>query len=164
MAARRFARRRLARERTAVSTTTERPDRAEKKPRPKRKLVARPGKATPRPGEPAAESGEPTTAARLRARLALTQAQFAPLLPVSVRSLATLEKGAVPTEQVARRLTELGRLTAALSEVVRAESLGKWLATPNPAFGGLKPVEVIERGESDRIWETIYFLRSGVAS
>jgi hypothetical protein len=83
---------------------------------------------------------------------------------VSVRTLATLEKGTPPTEPVARRLTELERLTKALGEVIRAESIGKWLVAPNPAFNGLKPLEVIDRGEGDRIWETIYFLRSGVSS
>jgi transcriptional regulator with XRE-family HTH domain len=100
--------------------------------------------------------------AKLRDQLKLTQTQFARLLPVSVRTLATLESGAVPTEPVARRLTELGRLTAALAEVIRQESLGTWFQAANPAFGGLKPVEVIERGESDRLWEMVYFLRSGV--
>jgi hypothetical protein len=94
----------------------------------------------------------------------LNQAVFARLLPISVRSLATLESGSPPTEVVARRLTELLRLTNALSEVMRRESLGKWLQTPNEAFDGLKPLEVIDRGESDRIWAMIYFLRSGVPS
>jgi hypothetical protein len=28
----------------------------------------------------------------------------------------------------------------------------------------LKPLEVIDRGEGDRIWSMIYFLRSGVPS
>ena len=59
-------------------------------------------------------------------------------------------------------MTELGRLTAALAEVIRPESLGNWFQVPNPAFDGLKPVEVIERGEGDRLWEMVYFLRSGV--
>jgi hypothetical protein len=31
-------------------------------------------------------------------------------------------------------------------------------------FDGLKPIEVIERGEVDRIWQMIVYLRSGVAS
>ena len=51
---------------------------------------------------------------------------------------------------VARRLTELERLTIALSEVIKKDSLGKWLQAPNPAFRGSKSLEVIERGESDR--------------
>ena len=67
-----------------------------------------------------------------------------------------LESGAVPSEPLARRLTELERLTSALSEVIKRESLDKWLQKPNPAFGGLKPLEVVERGESDRLWEMIF--------
>jgi hypothetical protein len=73
-----------------------------------------------------------------------------------------LEGGDLPSDPVARRLTELERLTIALSEVIKRESLNKWFQTPNPAFGGLKPLEVIERGESDRLWEMIYSLRSGI--
>jgi hypothetical protein len=65
---------------------------------------------------------------------------------------------------VARRLIELERLTNALAEEMNEESLGKWLQTPNEAFDGLKPLEVIDRGESDRIWSMVYFLRSGVPS
>ena len=86
----------------------------------------------------------------------------APLLPIAIRSLATLGAGKTPTEPVARRLIELERLTVALAEVIRKESLGNSLQTPNPAFDGLKPVEVIARGQSDRLWEMVYFLRSGV--
>ncbi len=85
------------------------------------------------------------------------------MLPVSVRSLATLERGTAPTEAVARRLTELERLVKALSEVIKKETIGRWLRTPNPAFAGSTPAEVIERGEADRLWAMIYFLRSGVA-
>ncbi|HEV3386918.1 MAG TPA: hypothetical protein VG097_19025, partial [Gemmata sp.] len=117
-----------------------------------------------RPVTVASESSDPTTVNTLRTRLALTQSQFARLLAVSVRSLATLESGTAPTEPVFRRLTELERLISGLSEVIKKESLGKWLKTSNPAFDGSKPLEVIERGESDRIWEMIYFLRSGVPS
>lgn len=106
---------------------------------------------------------KPALAGKLREQLGLTQPQFAPMLPVSVRSLAKLEHGTALTEAVARRLTELGRLVEALSEVMRKESVGLWLRTPNPAFAGLKPSEVIERGEADRLWELIYLLRSGIA-
>ncbi len=78
-------------------------------------------------------------------------------------SVEQLEGGTAPTDSVARRLVELDRLTTALAEVIRVESLDRWLRTPNPAFDGLKPAEVIERGEGDRLWEMVYFLRSGVA-
>lgn len=112
----------------------------------------------------AAPSVKPGLVVNLRKRLQLKQAVFARLLPVSVRSLATLESGTAPTEAVGRRLTELQRLTNALTEVIKEESLGKWLQTPNDAFDGFKPLEIIDRGESDLIWSMIYFLRSGVPS
>jgi hypothetical protein len=35
---------------------------------------------------------------------------------------------------------------------------------PNPAFEQLKPIEVIERGHIDRIWEMIFEFRSGAAT
>ena len=44
------------------------------------------------------------------------------------------------------------------------ESIGTWLQIPNEAFDGLKPLEVIDRGEIDRLWSMIYDLRSGVPS
>jgi len=106
----------------------------------------------------------PNLTSELRSRLQLSQPVFAKLLPVSVRTLVTLEGGTPPTEAVSRRLAELKRLTKALAEVMKEESLGKWLQTPNNAFDGLKPLEVIERGESDSIWSMIYYLRSGVPS
>ena len=39
-----------------------------------------------------------------------------------------------------------------------------WLETPNDAFGGLKPLEVIKRGEIDRLWNMIFYRESGIAS
>ena len=51
-----------------------------------------------------------------------------------------------------------------LAEVVTAEAIPQWLGMPNPAFEGMKPLEVIERGEIDRLWEMLFYLESGVAS
>ena len=44
------------------------------------------------------------------------------------------------------------------------EAIPQWLDAPNDAFDGLKPLEVIERGEIDRLWNMIFYLESGVAS
>ncbi len=63
-----------------------------------------------------------------------------------------------------RRMREIERLQERLAEVVQAETIPTWLETPNPAFDGLKPLEVIERGEIDRLWNMIFYLESGVAS
>ncbi len=111
----------------------------------------------------AAKNVPASPVASLRQRLKFTQPEFARLLGVSVRTLVTLESGAAPKEAVSRRLSELTRLVRSLSEVIAAEALGGWLKTPNAAFDGLKPVEVLDRGEIDRLWLIIYELRSGQA-
>ena len=65
-------------------------------------------------------------------------------------------------KKLRRPYNEVFRLTEALSEVVDSESLGAWFVVPNEQFGGLKPVEVIERGEIDRLWDMAFRLRSGM--
>ena len=99
----------------------------------------------------------------LRQRLGFSRPQFARLIPVSERSLADIEKGKAASEAVSRSLAQLLRLFKALEEVVESSAIGPWLNAPNEAFEGFKPLEVIERGEIDRIWQMIYQLRSGVA-
>jgi len=98
----------------------------------------------------------------LRERLGLTQALFARLSGLSVRTIADWEGGKAPGAGKAQRLNEIRRLQQALSGVMRPEFIGPWLKTPNEAFSGLKPIEVIERGEVDRIWRMIYELESGI--
>lgn len=99
----------------------------------------------------------------LRELLKFNRALFARLIPVSERSLADIEKGKPASEPVRRSIAQLERLVSALEEVVEPSAIGDWLKHPNSAFDGLKPLEVIERGEIDRIWQMIYQLRSGVA-
>lgn len=52
-------------------------------------------------------------------------------------------------------------LLHALAEVITKDAIAEWLETPSEALDGLKPLEVIERGEVDRIWQMVYALRSG---
>lgn len=65
-------------------------------------------------------------------------------------------------EQKEKLASELYRLWVALSDVVEPASIGLWLQTPNDAFDGLKPLELIERGEIDRLWSMVFELQSGM--
>jgi DNA-binding transcriptional regulator YiaG len=98
---------------------------------------------------------------KLRSRLGFSQVVFSRMLSVSTRSLASIEGGDAPSETIARKLIEVQRIVDALSEVITPEIIGEWLKTPNDAFDGHKPLEIIERGEVDRIWQMIFMLRSG---
>lgn len=69
-----------------------------------------------------------------------------------------------PDEPGLRRIRESERFRARLGEIVEPQEIARWLDTPNDAFGGLKPLEVIERGEIDRLWNMIFYLESGISS
>ncbi len=88
---------------------------------------------------------------------------MARLLGLSTRWVAMQEASPVDALQD-RKVAEVVRLLDSLSQVVQPRSIRAWLHGPNPAFDGLKPVEVIERGEIDRLWRMIFYLESGVPS
>ncbi|MGA2541174.1 MAG: hypothetical protein ABSG78_06375 [Verrucomicrobiota bacterium] len=79
----------------------------------------------------------------------------------SLRAISNWSQGSKPSSSTARRLTEIDRLFSALENLVSPEAIGPWLKDPNPAFDGSTPLQVIERGESDRIWRMVYELESG---
>ena len=98
----------------------------------------------------------------LRDRLAMPRPMFGRIVNVSERTIADAEAGKDAAKKLRRTYNEVYRLWEALSDVVDAESLGLWFRTPNDAFDGLKPIEVIERGEIDRLWNMVFQLRSGM--
>ena len=97
----------------------------------------------------------------LRKRLNMTRTVFSRLINASERTIAKVEAKEEPAGKLSRNYNEIARLFAALSEVVDSAVLGPWFVTPNDALGGLKPIEIIERGEIDRLWELAWRLQSG---
>jgi DNA-binding transcriptional regulator YiaG len=100
--------------------------------------------------------------ASLRLALEMPRSKFARLLGRTERAIIDWESGnAQPQGLSQQRIRELERLIEALRGLFGATALGSWFDAPNSAFGGLKPVEVIERGETDRLWQMIFELRAG---
>jgi hypothetical protein len=54
------------------------------------------------------------------------------------------------------------QLVKAIGDVIDKATVQDWLQEPNDDFDGLKPMEVIERGEIDRLWNMVFELRSGM--
>ena len=101
-------------------------------------------------------------AKRVRADLGLSQSQMSRLLGISPRKLSAMEsRPSPPRPETSRRLREIDRLRRALGEIIEPEAIGGWLEEPNEAFEGSTPLQVVERGEIDRIWRMIYAVRSG---
>lgn len=100
----------------------------------------------------------------LRSEFGLTRKTLSRMTGLSERTLATWEAGGSLNDAGQRALVSVERLLRALAEVIRREAIAGWLEEPNEGFGNLKPLEVLERGEADRLWRMIYFVGSGTAS
>lgn len=97
----------------------------------------------------------------LRRRYGLSQGLLARLLDVSLRTVSGLESGSVASSQFRRNLMQATRLCNALHEAMESRHVGHWVDEPNEMLGNLKPVEAIERGQIDLVWQVIEGLRTG---
>ncbi len=79
----------------------------------------------------------------------------------SPRSVAKWSEGVQPSPKQEKALVEMDRLLDGLARVLQPAQVGQWLKSPNPAFDGSTPLQVVERGEIDRIWRMLYDLESG---
>ena len=118
----------------------------------------------PKPAQKGARKTADGVVSKVREELGLSRRQFSRLTGYSERAIVNWERGRLPDVPALRRIKEIDRLRSRVSQVMKAEFIGEWLATPNDAFDGLKPLEVIERGEIDRLWDMIFYLESGIAS
>lgn len=92
----------------------------------------------------------------------MTRELFARLTGFSVRAIAGWEAGRPISEPGLRRVKEMERLRAAPADGMREEFIPQCLGAPCEGLGGLKPVEVLERGEADRLWRVVLLIGSGM--
>jgi Protein of unknown function (DUF2384) len=79
----------------------------------------------------------------------------------SPRAVAEWAGGKEPSAPAKKVFVETDRLLDALARLMQPKEVGHWLKEPNPAFEGSTPVQVIERGQMDRIWRMLYYAESG---
>lgn len=102
--------------------------------------------------------------ATVRNTLGLSQVEFSRVTGYSLRSIAGWEGGKPLSDSARQKLVETDRLRAALGELLLPQELGEWMRTSNPAFEGQTPIQVMERGESDRLWQMIFRIDANVAN
>ena len=100
----------------------------------------------------------------LRSQLGLSQAELARVTGYSLRAIAGWESGKPLSASARQKMTEAHRLCQVLAQIIPPDQFGVWMRTPNPAFEGQTPIQVMERGESDRLWRMIIQIDSNVAS
>jgi len=94
-------------------------------------------------------------------RYRLVRSDITRMTQYSPRAVAKWVAGDKPSAAAEKQLKELVRLFDALSEIIETAYIGEWLKTANSAFDNSTPLQVIERGETDRIWHMIYRLQTG---
>ncbi len=100
----------------------------------------------------------------LAEKFGLRQETLSRMTGFSLRAVAGWANGKTPSAPVRRAFTEMDRLLDSLSRLMKPKEVGRWLKEPNPAFDGSTPVQVIERGQIDRVWRMLYFVESGEPS
>jgi DNA-binding transcriptional regulator YiaG len=98
----------------------------------------------------------------VRTGLGVTREFFARMTGFSIRAISGWERGRPLSETAFRRVKEMQRLRDALADGLEPRFIPRWLNTPCEGLGCLKPVEVLERGEADRLWRTVFLIGSGM--
>lgn len=119
-------------------------------------------------GKKSAASGGPSSGTilvrNMRQKFGVSQEELARVTGYSTRSVAGWESGQVISDSARQKLIETDRLRSALTQIIPESEVGEWLRTPNAAFEGQTPIQVIERGESDRLWQMIHQIDANVAN
>jgi hypothetical protein len=107
------------------------------------------------------QADSPPALQALARKFGLRQDTLSRLTGFSLRAVAGWANGKQPSAPVRRAITEMDRLLDGLARLMKPKDVGRWLKEPNSAFEGSSPVQVIERGQIDRIWHMLYFVESG---
>lgn len=94
-------------------------------------------------------------------RFGVRQETLSRMTGFSPRAVAEWASGKEPSAPARKVFVEMDRLLDGLARLMQPKEVGRWLKEPNPAFEGSTPVQVIERGQMDRIWRMLYYAESG---
>jgi DNA-binding transcriptional regulator YiaG len=109
----------------------------------------------------ASPKGSDADVRRLSRAYNLSNEALSRVTGASPRTVSYWNAGAAPQRSSAQKLREVTRLFDALSDIIKAKAIGPWLQRPNDAFDGSTPLQVMERGENDRLWRMIWQIREG---
>jgi transcriptional regulator with XRE-family HTH domain len=88
--------------------------------------------------------------------------QLARLMNASDRAIVNWERGDPISPVYAAKLREIISIYIELKQLMKPEEIGSWLLTEMDEFEGRAPADVISKGESGRLWASLFYLRSGM--
>ena len=108
------------------------------------------------------EKSEKLTLAKLRTALGWSRNQLAYVMNASDRAIVNWEQGDPMSPVYAAKLREIQSVYNELKQLMKPNEIGPWLLTEMEEFEGRTPVDLISKGETGRLWASLFYLRSGM--
>jgi transcriptional regulator with XRE-family HTH domain len=99
---------------------------------------------------------------QIREEAGLSTHDVARILGTTSRTVFRWASGRTPRGESRERLLELAAVVDLLSRVMRPESASAWLFDPNPLLDMERPVDLIGRGDYQRVCAAIAAIAEGV--
>ena len=80
----------------------------------------------------------------------------------SDRALVNWEAGDPISPVYAAKLREIQSVFNELKQLMKAEEIGSWLLTEMEEFENRTAADLISKGETGRLWASLFYLRSGM--
>ena len=108
------------------------------------------------------EKSEKLTLAELRATLGWSRNQLAQIMNASDRAIVNWEAGDPMSPVYAAKLREIQGIFNELKKLMKPGEIGPWLLTGMEEFEDRTPADMISKGETGRLWASLFYLRSGM--
>ncbi len=105
---------------------------------------------------------EKLTLAKLRSALGWSRNQLAYVMNASERAIVNWEQGDPISPVYAAKLREIQSVYNELKQLMKPEEIGPWLLKEVEEFEGRTPADLIRKGETGRLWTSLFYLRSGM--
>jgi DNA-binding transcriptional regulator YiaG len=102
------------------------------------------------------------TLAKLRTALGWSRNQLAHVMNASDRAIVNWEQGDLISPVYAAKLREIQSVYNELKQLMKPEEIGSWLLAEMEEFEGRTPADLISKGETGRLWASLFYLRSGM--
>jgi DNA-binding transcriptional regulator YiaG len=108
------------------------------------------------------KQSEKLTLAKLRSSLGWSRNQLARVMNASDRAIVNWEAGDPISPVYAAKLREIQSVYNELKQLMKPEEIGSWLLAEMEEFEGRTPADLISKGETGRLWASLFYLRSGM--
>jgi len=108
------------------------------------------------------KKSEKLAIAKLRAALGWSRNQLAYVMNASERAIVNWEAGDPISPVYAAKLREIQTIYNELKQLMKPAEIGSWLLAEMEEFEARTPADLIRKGETGRLWASLFYLRAGM--